>query len=102
MRFQSIFNLTDIADSFSWVRADIKRECVAAGCDNQLNDSIRHSHEALYCWSDGFKGLLGQPIKVLGGISYQVSDSTSLTAAGEFGENYLIKTGQTHKLDKNW
>jgi len=101
MRFQTVCS-PDKTDSTFWIRADTKRECVGAGCDNQLKDGIRHSWEALYVWTEGFQGIRGQPVKVLGGVSYDLSKATSLTASGEFGENYLIKSGQTHKVDKNW
>jgi len=92
----------DSTDSTFWIRGDAKREFVGAGCDNKLKDNIRHSWEALYCWTDGWKGLYGQPVKLLGGVHYKLSDASTLSAAGEAGENYLVKSAQEHKLDKNW
>ena len=89
-------------DSTFWMRADAKREFVGAGCDNKLKDGIRHSWEGLYCWSNGFKGVQGYPVKLLGGVHYVLGDTSNLTMSGEYGENWLIKSGATHKLDKNW
>lgn len=31
-----------------------------------------------------------------------MNDATSANVSGEFGENYLVKSNQTHKLDSNW
>merc|ERR1712156_314286 len=44
-------------DSLYRIRADAKRNFVGAGCDNKLKDSIKHSWEGLYCWTDGWKGI---------------------------------------------
>lgn len=92
----------DNTDSTFWLRADAKRECVGAGCDNKLKEDIRHSWEALYCWTDGFKGIQGQPVKLLGGVQYNLSKATTFSTSAEWGENYMVKAGQTHKVDKNW
>jgi hypothetical protein len=85
-----------------WGRVDVKSEYAGAGCDNKLKDGIRHSWEALYSWKEGYKGFQGQPVRVLGGVAYDLSDNTSMTVTGEAGEDYLLKANQTHKLDKNW
>ena len=85
-----------------WLRADMKREFLGAGCDNALKDSIKHSWEALYCWRQGFKGIQGQPVKLLGGVAYDLGKTSSLTASAEVGENWMVRSAATHKLDKNW
>lgn len=90
------------SDSTYWIRADAKREFVGTGCDQKIKEGIRHSWEGLYSWTDGFKGVGGQPIKLLGGVHYDLSDQSCLSASGEVGENYMVKSGATHKVDKNW
>ena len=103
LRFQSTCNPRDMTpDSSFWLRADVKSEYVGAGCDNKLNDGVKHSWEALYSWKEGYKGFQGQPVRILGGVAYDLSKETSLTVTGEAGEGYLLKSAQTHKLDKNW
>lgn len=101
IRVQSVCRPESV-DSTFWIRADVKNEYVGAGCDNQLKEGIKHSWEALYSWKEGYKGVQGQPVRVLGGVQYDLSNETSLAVTGEAGENYLLKSGQTHKLDKNW
>ena len=85
-----------------WIRADMKREYLGGGCDNALKDSIKHSWEALYCWRQGFKGIQGHPVKLLGGVSYDLGKTSTLASSFELGENWTVKSGATHKLDKNW
>ena len=89
-------------DSTFWLRADAKREFVGGGCDNKLKDGIRHSWEALYCWTSGFKGIQGQPVKILGGVAYDLGKTSKLTMSAEVGENWVVKGGAAHTLDKNW
>lgn len=45
---------------------------------------------------------MGYPIKLLGGVHYELGKTSCLAASGEIGENYMFKSGVTHKLDKNW
>ena len=101
MRGQLVCSPKD-CDSTFWLRADAKREFVGGGCDNKLKDGIRHSWEALYCWASGFKGIQGQPVKILGGVAYDLGKTSKLTMSGEVGDNVVIKGGCAHTLDKNW
>lgn len=87
-----------------WLRADMKREYIGGGCDNAMKDKehIKHSWEALYCWRNGYKGLMGYPVKLLGGVSYDLGSTSTLQVSTEIGESYIVNSGMTHKLDKNW
>ena len=85
-----------------WLRADMKREFVGGGCDNALKNHIKHSWEGLYCWRNGYKGLMGYPVKLLGGVSYDLGETSTLSVSTELGDSYTINSGMTHKLDKNW
>ena len=87
-----------------WLRADMKREYIGGGCDNAMKDKehIKHSWEALYCWRNGFKGMMGYPVKLLGGVSYDLGSTSTLQVSTEIGESYIVNSGMTHKLDKNW
>ena len=87
--------------STSWLRFDVKREFLGAGCDNAL-DGLKHSWEALYCWRQGFEGAMGQPVKLLGGLAYDLGKTSTLGVSTEIGKDYIVRSGITHKLDQNW
>ena len=56
----------------------------------------------VYCWRNGYKGLMGYPVKLLGGVSYDLGETSTLSVSTELGDSYTINSGMTHKLDKNW
>jgi len=101
LRTQAVCSPKD-NDSTFWLRADTKRECIGAGCDNKLKDTIRHSWEGLFCWTEGFKGIAGYPVKLLGGVHYDLGSTSTLSASTEVGENYIIRACATHKVDNHW
>lgn len=101
IRGQAVCSPKD-CDSTFWLRGDLKREFVGTGCDNKLKEGIFHSWEGLYCWTEGFKGVMGYPVKLLGGVHYDLGTTSKLTAHGEVGENYMFRSGATHNVDKNW
>lgn len=101
LRFQSTCNTKMIPYGTFWGRVDVKGEYAGYGWEDSFRGA-KMSMEALYSWKEGYKGFQGQPVRVLGGVAYNLSDNTSLTVTGEAGEDYLLKANQTHKLDKNW
>ena len=88
-------------DGKYWVRADLKRSDLSAGCDNTLNDTTRHSFEGVYNWA-GAEGIKGTPLSLRGGVEYDLSDATSLSAAASWGKDVNVNQTVEHKCDKNW
>ena len=84
-----------------WFRTDLKNTELSAGCDNKLNDSTAHSFEGVYNWSKS-EGVQGTPVTLRGGVDYELSDQTSLTAAASWGKDIDINQTVEHKCDKNW
>lgn len=99
---QLVWRPKDCADkSQYWARFDLTRSLAMAGCDQKLKDGIHHSFEAVYGWKD-FKGLMGQPVQLRGGVEYTLSDQTQLNASGEWGESYSVQQEVEHKVDSHW
>ena len=85
-----------------WLRADMINKLFSAGCDNTLNDTTRHSFEGVYMMEEKAEGIQGQPVMVRGGVEYDLSDATSLEAAGKWGKDVEFEQTVTHQCDKNW
>lgn len=88
-------------DGFYWVRLDMTRNWLMAGCNQSLKAGIEHSFEALYGWKE-FKGIRGQPFMLRGGVEYDLSDKTSVSASGEWSESYNVQQEVTHNVDDHW
>jgi len=101
LRFQSTCNTKMVPYGTFWGRADVKSEYAGLGWEDKIRGSP-FSVEALYSWKEGYKGFQGQPVRVAGGFSSNLNDQTSVAVSVEAGESYLVKAGQTHKVDKNW
>ena len=99
---QLVYKPKDCKDSFYWVRADLTRKWLMAGCDQVLKEGIQHSFEAVYGWDKGFQGISGQPFALRGGVEYELSDQTSVQASGDWGASYSVSNEVTHKVDRNW
>jgi len=98
---QIVYKPADSKNSFYWLRADLTRSFVSAGCDQQLKDGINHSFEAVYGWKD-FKGIQGHPVSLRGGVEYELSDQTSTTVSANWHSAYDISNEVTHKIDNHW
>jgi hypothetical protein len=86
---QAVWKPADHKDSFYFGRFDHTRNLVSAGCDQKLKDSIHHSYEAIFGWKD-FKGILGHPVALRGGVQYELSDKTSVNVTGNWDSNYNV------------
>ena len=84
-----------------WLRANLISQDISAGCDNKLNDVTRHSWEAAYNWG-GAEGIQGTNFSLRGGVDYDLSDQTSLTAAVSAGKDINVNQTVSHKCNKNW
>ena len=98
---QAVWKPSDHKDSFYFGRFDHTRNLVSAGCDQKLKDTIHHSFEAIFGWKD-FKGILGHPIALRGGVEYELSDQTTVTASGSWDSNYTVSQEVEHKIDSHW
>lgn len=98
---QAVYKPADCGKSFYWLRGDLIANIVSAGCNQKLNDNITHSFEATYGWKE-FKGIQGHPVVIRGGVEYELSDQTSLTASGHFGQDYSVSQQVEHKIDEHW
>ena len=87
--------------SLYWARADLMRNLASAGCDQRLKDYIKHSFEIVYGWKD-FKGIQGQPVELRGGVEYDLSDQTSVSACGVWADTYAVAQTVEHKIDSHW
>ena len=45
---------------------------------------------------------MGLPVKMLGGVHYDLGKTSTLSASTEVGETYTVKCGATHKVDDHW
>ena len=45
---------------------------------------------------------MGMPFFLRGGVSYDLSDATSLDVSGSWGEGINVSQTVSHKCDKNW
>lgn len=84
-----------------WLRSDVLRKEVSGGCDNELKSGIQHSWEIVGNWADR-KGIYGLPLGLRGGVSYDLSDATSLDVSGSWGDDVDVAQTVSHKCDKNW
>ena len=98
---QAIYKPIDCKKSFCWLRADLVANLVSAGFNQAHCDNITQSFEATYGWKD-FKGIQGHPVVIRGGVEYELSDQTCLTASGQIGENYNLTQEVEHKIDSHW
>ncbi len=71
---QFVYKPKDCKDSFYWVRGDLTRKLLMAGCDQVLKEGIQHSFEGIYGYGKDFKGIKGQPVALRGGVEYELSD----------------------------
>jgi hypothetical protein len=85
-----------------WIRANMVKNLFSAGCDNKLNDSTRHSFEAVYMTSDKAEGIMGNPVQVRGGVQYDLSEQTSVEAAASWDTGVAVNQTVTHECDKHW
>ena len=85
-----------------WIRANMAKNLFSAGCDNKLNDSTRHSFEAVYMTAEKAEGIMGHPVAVRGGVQYELSDATSLEAAASWDTGVAVNQTVEHQCDKNW
>ena len=99
---QLVYKPKDCKDSFYWARADLTRKLLMAGCYQVLKEGIQHSFEAIYGYGKDFKGIKGQPVGLRAGVEYELSDQTTVTAAGEMNDSYNLVQEVTHKIDNNW
>jgi len=84
-----------------WMRGDLMKKMFSGGCDNKLNDSTKHSFEAVGHLGEG-KGIAGTPLEIRSGVEYDLSDKVELKCRGRFAEN--IELGQTTEWEvtDNW
>jgi len=99
---QFVYKPKDCKDSFYWVRGDLTRKLLMAGCDQVLKEGIQHSFEGVYGWGKDFKGIKGQPVALRAGVEYELSDQTTVTASGNWDETYSVSQEVQHKIDNNW
>jgi len=97
---QLVYKPSDDKSSFYWLRADITRSLVSAGCDQALKDGIQHSFEAVFGYA-GMKGLMGQPVALRAGVEYTLSDKSSLSVSGSASETYELSAETEHQLTDN-
>jgi len=45
---------------------------------------------------------MGKPVGLLGGVEYELSDKTSLSASGIWAGDYEVESEVEHKVDNNW
>lgn len=98
---QLVYKPADCPKSFYWMRGDITRQMVMAGCDQELKEGINHSFEIAYGYG-AFKGIQGQPVMVRGGVEYELSDKTTVNVAATVSESYEISSEAEHKVDDHW
>jgi hypothetical protein len=98
---QAVYKPVDTPNSFYFLRADLTRSLISAGCDQILNDRIHHSFEAVFGWK-GFKGIQGHPVAMRGGVEYYLSDQTRVTASGSWDDSYYIEQEVEHEIDSHW
>ena len=98
---QIVYRPSDCKGSQYWFRADLTRKLAMAGCDQQLKDGINHSFEAVFGYG-GFKGIQGHPVALRGGVEYELSDQTTVTASGSWDESYTVSQDVEHKIDSHW
>ena len=98
---QLVYCPADTKGCFYWLRADMTRSVAMAGCNQELKDGITHSFEAIYGWATGFKGIMGQPVCARAGMEYELSDSSSLSCDGSWGETYSVAMSGEHKINDN-
>lgn len=89
------------AGGLFWLRSNVLTKEVSAGCDNELKSNIQHSWEGVLSWGDA-KGIMGMPFFLRGGVSYDLSDATSLDVSGSWGGDVNVSQTVSHKCDKNW
>lgn len=53
---QLVYRPAECKKSQYWLRADMTRNMVSAGCDQEIKEGINHSFEAVYGWK-GFSGI---------------------------------------------
>ena len=85
-----------------WFRADIKSKFIGLGSDRQFKNKIKFSEEKVYCWADNpsFKGILGTPVKIYSGISWNLGDSF-LNASAELGYFNIFRASIIYNLNKH-
>lgn len=69
-----------------WLRSNVLDKEVSGGCDNELKSGISHSWEVAGNWGDR-KGINGLPLLLRGGVSYDLSDATSLDVSGSWSDD---------------
>jgi hypothetical protein len=89
-------------DSFYWARADVTRQWAMFGCDQKLKDSISHSFELMAGWNKDCKELKGYPVRIRGGVSYELSDQTTVDSSFGFGANWQVGMEVEHNIDSHW
>lgn len=99
---QFVYKPKDDGKSFYWLRADITKQLIMAGCDQILRDGYQHSFEAVIGYGDKYEGIQGQKVSIRGGVEYELSDASSLQVSADFAKDYSISAETSHKLDKNW
>lgn len=55
----------------------------------------------MYGWKD-FKGIKEQPVELRGGVEYELSDQTSVSASAKWAASYELDQTVEHKIDSHW
>lgn len=102
--FQCVYTLSS---SKYWMRADMMNQLFSAGCDQSLNDNVRHSFEAVYNTAkteagEPAKGFMGQAGFVRFGVEYDLSDATTLEGSGKLSDQIEFEQTVTHQCNSNW
>jgi len=85
-----------------WLRSDNINQTLGAGCHHTHGSKINHVFEAVYSWDKNFNGFRGQPVEGRFGVSYQLSDESSIAYNGSVGKNVQVSGNVGHRLDKHW
>ena len=75
------------------------RSLAMAGCNNVIKTGYVHSFEGIYGWGAGAKGLMGYPVTLRTGMDYELSDASTLSAGGSWGEHYEVSMRGDHKIN---
>ena len=83
-----------------WLRADIRRRFCLLGFDWSIKPELKHAFEVVYGQDvDNY----GRPTSILRtGLSYKLSDETSVGASANIAENITLKQQVSHKVSDNW
>jgi len=98
---QAVYKPQDNKDQMFFLRADLVRKFVSAGCDIRVKDGIQHSFEAVFGYGE-FKGIQGHPVAIRAGVEYELSDQTEVSASANWDATYSVNQTVQHKIDSHW